>query len=56
MRAAGLSETLLSKLICPIGLPGVGGKEPAVIAASTAAQLLMVNEQLGAADLKQQGL
>jgi xanthine dehydrogenase accessory factor len=56
MRAAGLSETLLSKLICPIGLPGVGGKEPAVIAASTAAQLLMVNERLGAADLKQQGL
>jgi xanthine dehydrogenase accessory factor len=56
MRAAGLSETLLSKLICPIGLPGVGGKEPAVIAASTAAQLLMVNERPGAADLKQQGL
>ena len=41
MRAAGLSATTLEKLICPIGLPGLGGKEPAVIAASVAAQLLM---------------
>ncbi|MBV8107105.1 MAG: xanthine dehydrogenase accessory protein XdhC [Hyphomicrobiales bacterium] len=56
MRAAGLSETLLTKLICPIGLPGVGGKEPAVIAASTAAQLLMVSQRLLAEDFKQHGL
>ena len=55
MRAAGLSETLLSKLVCPIGLRGLAGKEPAVIAASTAAQLLMVSERLSAKDLKQQG-
>jgi xanthine dehydrogenase accessory factor len=41
MRAAGLSEAALAKLVCPIGLPGLGGKDPAVIAASTAAQLLM---------------
>ena len=56
MRAAGLSETLLSQLVCPIGLPGVGGKEPAVIAASTAAQLLMVGQRLTAEDFKQHGL
>jgi xanthine dehydrogenase accessory factor len=41
MRAASLSEQALSKLVCPIGAPGVEGKEPAVIAAAVAAQLLM---------------
>jgi xanthine dehydrogenase accessory factor len=41
MRAAGLSEAALGRLTCPIGVPGVEGKEPAVIAASVAAQLLM---------------
>ncbi len=45
MRAAGLSETALAKLVCPIGLPGIGGKDPAVIAAATAAQLLMAGER-----------
>ena len=44
MRAAGLSEAMLAKLVCPIGIRGVMGKEPAVIAASTAAQLLAVGE------------
>ena len=39
MRAAGLSEEALARLVCPIGLPGVEGKEPAVIAAAIAAQL-----------------
>jgi xanthine dehydrogenase accessory factor len=42
MRAAGLPETALAKLVCPIGVPGVPGKEPAVIAACVAAQLLQV--------------
>jgi xanthine/CO dehydrogenase XdhC/CoxF family maturation factor len=37
-------------------LPGVGGKEPAVIAASTAAQLLMVSQRLWAEDFKKHGL
>jgi xanthine dehydrogenase accessory factor len=41
MRAAGLSEQALARLVCPIGLPGVEGKEPAVIAAAVAAQLLI---------------
>jgi xanthine dehydrogenase accessory factor len=41
MRAAGLSEEALARLTCPIGLPGVEGKEPAVIAAAIAAQLLI---------------
>jgi xanthine dehydrogenase accessory factor len=51
MRAAGLSNALLSKLVCPIGMPGIEGKEPAVIAASTAAQLLTASEKLHAQDL-----
>jgi len=41
MRAAGLAEEAIAQLVCPIGLPGVQGKEPAVIAAAVAAQLLI---------------
>jgi xanthine dehydrogenase accessory factor len=41
MRAAGLTEQALARLVCPIGLPGVEGKEPAVIAAAIAAHLLI---------------
>ena len=36
----GFSEDELAQVTCPIGLPGVSGKEPEVIAASVAAQLL----------------
>ena len=50
MRAAGLSEAALDRLVCPIGVPGLESKDPAVIAASTAAQLLIVREKLGAED------
>ncbi len=46
MRDAGLTEAMLAKLVCPIGVPGIEGKDPAVIAASTAAQLLMAAEGL----------
>ena len=42
LRAAGLPEGAIAKLVCPIGVPGIEGKEPAVIAASVAAQLLLV--------------
>lgn len=41
LKAKGLSEVQLSALTCPIGLPGLGGKEPAIIAAAVAADLLM---------------
>ncbi len=37
----GFGEALLSRVTCPIGLPGITGKEPAVIAAAVAAQLLL---------------
>ena len=46
MRDAGLTEAMLARLVCPIGVPGIEGKDPAVIAASTAAQLLMTSEWL----------
>ncbi|MEZ5645059.1 MAG: xanthine dehydrogenase accessory protein XdhC [Burkholderiaceae bacterium] len=38
----GFSSDEIDHITCPIGLPGIGGKQPAVIAASVAAQLLMV--------------
>ena len=48
MRAAGLSEAALAHLVCPIGAPVLKSKDPAVIAAATAVQLLSVSETLGA--------
>lgn len=42
MRAHGLDAPDIASLVCPIGIPGLRGKLPAVIAASVAAQLLGV--------------
>jgi xanthine dehydrogenase accessory factor len=50
MRGAGLTEVQLARLVCPIGVPGLESKDPAVIAASTAAQLLIVSEKLALED------
>ena len=49
MREAGLAEQRIASLVCPIGVPGIGGKAPAVIAAATAAELLQRDESLRAA-------
>jgi xanthine dehydrogenase accessory factor len=52
LREAGLPEERIRALACPVGLPGIGGKEPAIIAASVAVQLLQERERLaGAAPL-----
>ena len=40
LREAGLPEDRIASLVCPIGIAGIGGKAPAVIAAATAAELL----------------
>ena len=40
--AAGIAAARIARLTCPIGLPGIEGKEPAVIAAAVVAQLLAV--------------
>jgi xanthine dehydrogenase accessory factor len=38
----GFSEAELARVTCPIGLPGITGKEPEVIAASVTAQILQL--------------
>jgi xanthine dehydrogenase accessory factor len=48
-RAHGVVEDRIARLVCPIGLPDIAGKDPAVIAASTAAQLLVAFEERAAA-------
>ncbi len=48
LRAAGIEEGLLRRLVCPIGIAGIAGKEPAVIAVATAAQLLRAFDAHGA--------
>ncbi len=40
LRKMGMGEETLDSVICPIGLPGVGGKRPAEIAIAVAAELL----------------
>jgi xanthine dehydrogenase accessory factor len=41
LRDGGLSEAAVARLNAPIGLPGLGGKEPSAIAVSLAADLLL---------------
>ena len=45
LRAIGIPPHMLSRLVCPIGIPGIVSKEPAAIAAAVAAQLLIVAER-----------
>ncbi|WP_439574893.1 xanthine dehydrogenase accessory protein XdhC [Phreatobacter sp.] len=42
LREAGLPDDRIAALRCPIGIPGLAGKEPAVIAASVAAECLIL--------------
>jgi xanthine dehydrogenase accessory factor len=44
-RQLGVAARQIERLVCPIGVPQIKGKEPAVIAAGLAAQLLIVREQ-----------
>ena len=43
--AKGFSEDQQKRLITPIGIAGIGGKEPAVIAASVAAEALLLRSR-----------
>jgi len=40
----GIPAEEFARITCPIGIPGIHGKEPAVIAAAVAAELLLVRE------------
>jgi xanthine dehydrogenase accessory factor len=42
LEARGFAEQELARITCPIGLPGITGKEPEVIAVSVAAQILQL--------------
>jgi xanthine dehydrogenase accessory factor len=44
LRDRGMSRARLDDMVCPIGIPGIEGKQPAVIAVAVVAQLLMVWE------------
>lgn len=46
LKERGIPARRLTDMVCPIGLPGIRGKQPAVIAASVVAQLLQVWEAL----------
>lgn len=50
LQEIGIEENNAARLTCPIGIPGIPGKEPAVIAASVAAQLLMLPRTISAPD------
>ena len=45
LRELGLDQQRIAAMVCPIGLPGIHGKEPGVIAASVVAQLLGLLEE-----------
>jgi len=44
-RQIGIADSELDRLVCPIGIARIKGKDPAIIAASLAAQLLIAREQ-----------
>ncbi len=46
LRERGICEMRLARLVCPIGLPGLNDKRPAVIAASVAAGLLQITQDI----------
>ena len=49
LRARGFAEAELARITCPIGIAGITGKEPEVIAVAVAAQLLELRSASGRA-------
>lgn len=47
LEARGFTEAEMARITCPIGVPGVTGKEPEVIAVAVAAQLLQRRSAAG---------
>ena len=46
MKKQGISERLLERLVCPIGVAGIGGRKPAEIAIAVAAEVLQVRDAM----------
>ncbi len=44
-KARGLSDEVIERMVCPIGIPELSGKHPGEIAVAVTAQLLMVRAQ-----------
>jgi xanthine dehydrogenase accessory factor len=42
LRKQGITDAMLEKLTCPIGVPGIPGKRPQEIAIAVAAELLQI--------------
>ena len=40
LQQRGLADAQIDRMVCPIGMPGIEGKEPEVIAVAVVAQLL----------------
>ena len=47
--ARGIAAAAIERLTCPIGVPGIAGKAPEIVAAGAVAQLLQVASELGRA-------
>jgi len=45
-QARGIPEARYRRIVCPIGEPGIAGKQPAVIAVAVAAQILRVRAEV----------
>lgn len=50
LQARGFTEAERAQVVCPIGVPGVAGKQPAVIAVAVLAQILALPPASGSAD------
>ena len=48
----GIAPAAIARMTCPIGIPGIEGKEPEVIAAAVVAQLLQVSSEAAAPHAK----
>ena len=46
LRALGIGDDLLARMICPIGVGGLKGKEPGVIALSLLAEIFSRRTQM----------
>ena len=55
LREAGVADSRIAELVCPIGLPGIASKHPAAIATGVAAQLLERDEAVAARTLPVRG-